>query len=86
MPPRIDFAAISPDDFEHLCIDLWFDEGYADIKPYGGSGDAGRDAVYVDRHSDKQTLFQFKRWTGRYSISDIKLLCCRHRHLRLESR
>jgi hypothetical protein len=72
MSHHLDYSGIGWEAFEDLCIALWFDEGYADIRPYGRRGEGGRDAVFVDRSSRDLTIFQFKRWTGHYTASQIK--------------
>lgn len=46
--------------FERLCSDLMSDHGYSGIEPIGGSGDRGRDALFVDpTDPDKLTIFAF---------------------------
>ncbi|MBI3734578.1 MAG: restriction endonuclease [Chloroflexi bacterium] len=72
MSHHINYSGIGWEAFEDLCIDLWFDEGYKSIKPYGRRADSGRDAVFVDDKSRELTIFQFKRWTTQYSASDLK--------------
>lgn len=72
MSHHINFSGLSWESFEDLCIDLWFDEGYKEIRPLGRRGEGGRDAVFTDQTSGELTIFQFKRWTGHYSTSDLK--------------
>jgi hypothetical protein len=71
MPHHIDYSSIGWEQFEDLCTSLWFGEGYTDIRPYGRRGEGGRDAVYYDEAGDL-TIFQYKRWTGNYTVSDLK--------------
>ena len=72
MSHHIDYSGIGWEAFEDLCVDLWFDEGYTSIRPYGRRNEGGRDAIFVDQHSKELTIFQFKRWTGNYRTSDLK--------------
>ena len=72
MPSKIDYSTIGWEQFEDLCIALWFKEGYREIRPYGRRSDGGRDAVYINEETGDLTLFQFKQWTSSYSSSDIR--------------
>lgn len=72
MTSHIEYSSIGWEQFEDLCAALWFDEGYDQIRPYGRRRELGRDAVHVDPASEELTIFQFKRWTGSYSGSDMK--------------
>lgn len=71
MSHHINYSSIGWERFEDLCNTLWFDEGYADIQPYGRTGEGGRDAVFVDQSSGDLTIFQYKRW-GSYRTNEVK--------------
>ena len=46
--------------FERLSCDLMSGIGYVGIEPIGGSGDRGRDALFIDtKHSDNLTVFAY---------------------------
>ncbi len=72
MSHSINYSTIGWEQFEDLCSSLWFDEGYRNIRPYGRRGEGGRDAVYYDEKSGDLVIFQFKRWTGKYTPSALK--------------
>lgn len=74
MTSHIEYSSIGWEQFEDLCVALWFEEGYGEIRPYGRRRELGRDAVYIDPASEDLTIFQFKRWTGNYSGSDTRSL------------
>ena len=72
MSHHLNYSGIAWEAFEDLCTNLWFDEGYRDVRPYGRQREGGRDAVFVDNQSNELTIFQFKRWAGHYGSSDLK--------------
>ena len=45
--------------FERLASDLMAGTHYPEIEPLGGTGDAGRDALYVHRDSGTMTIFAY---------------------------
>ena len=46
--------------FERLCTDVMSQSGYADIEPFGGTNDRGRDALHVSRTDpDDITIFAY---------------------------
>ena len=54
--------------FERLASDLMAGAGYPEIEPLGGTGDGGRDALYVDRHDGKISIFAYSvrsDWTAK---------------------
>lgn len=46
-------------EFERLCSDIMAGSGYSQIEPIGGTGDRGRDAIYVSRENGKFTVFAY---------------------------
>ena len=53
----------SPSDFERLCVQLMYREGYGSINPVGGHDDKGRDAeaegLYTALEGQRTIVFQF---------------------------
>lgn len=45
--------------FERLCSDFMSQAGYPNLEPIGGTGDGGRDALHVDKSSDRMTIFAY---------------------------
>ena len=72
MSHQIDYSTIGWEQYEDLCVSLWFDEGYANIKPMGRRREGGRDAIFVDAETGDLTIFQFKRWATKYNTSKLK--------------
>jgi hypothetical protein len=70
MSHHINYQNLGWEQFEDLCINLWFDEGYGGITPYGRQREGGRDAVFHFPGSIRPLIFQFKRWTGTYSAAE----------------
>ena len=75
---NLDWERISPENFETLCIDLLYREGYRDIVPLGSRGvkEEGRDAIEETfsgaGEGNRVVVFQFKRWTRNYTDTQIK--------------
>jgi hypothetical protein len=77
-----DWNALNPSKFERLCFRLVAEEGFKNVKHYGGTGDRARDIVaeYIvevgGSHETIRYLIQCKRITSRKSIavSDISNL------------
>lgn len=72
MSHHINFDDIGWEHFEDICLYLWFDEGYTNIKPMGRRQEGGRDAVFVDAETKDLTIFQFKHWTTQYKPAKLK--------------
>jgi len=70
---------IDPKNFERMCADIFFHEGYKNIIPLGGNYDNGRDAeqIYYDEDNRLKTIFfQFtleKDWEKKLKRELIKL-------------
>ncbi|MFZ5858382.1 MAG: restriction endonuclease [Chloroflexota bacterium] len=75
---QIDWSSISDEQFQDLCVELLFREGYRNIIPLGSRGvkeegrDAINEAVIGEDKARRIIVFQFKRWTAEYSEADIK--------------
>jgi len=72
MSHHLNYSAISWEDFEDICLALWFDEGYTRIEPMGRRHEGGRDAIFRDMSSGEFIIFQYKRWAEKYDASQLK--------------
>ncbi|MFE1748829.1 hypothetical protein [Coleofasciculus sp. H7-2] len=67
-------------EFERLCHDLMFLEGYSSVEPLGGFKDKGRDAIHVNK-SQEVTIFAYSvRDDWKYKLATDAAKIAGHSH------
>ena len=68
----IDYSQITWQEFERLCCDVLYREGYRDIQPVGRSHEEGADALEAHANRGRGlSVWQWRRWTAEYPDSKI---------------